>query len=338
MGGLFNSTVLDVAIGLILIYFLLSIICTAINEWIAALLKLRSRSLRSGIRQLLGSQTLQKQPGAKEENSPGASNQLLVYAFYRHPLIKGMTNRGRHPSYLPARIFATTVIDLVTLKYAGGATFANLDSGIKALPDGEVKTSLLALLQQANGEIEALRKAIEGWFDDAMDRVSGWYKRRIQLVTLLVAIALVILSNADTVQISRKLWGDPVLRAALVDEAKARSQEPQPAATIEYPDEDDPTSPKVTKVERDPLSGHERDLLGQLLGWRGTLAGDGRYASLWFERIIGWLLTIFAISLGAPFWFDILNKFMNLRLAGKSPDEEAKKPEKKKLPPENRSA
>ena len=39
---------------------------------------------------------------------------------------------------------------------------------------------------------------------------------------------------------------------------------------------------------------------------------------------LGWLITAFAVSLGAPFWFDLLNKFMNIRSAGKAPDEKQK--------------
>jgi len=42
-----------------------------------------------------------------------------------------------------------------------------------------------------------------------------------------------------------------------------------------------------------------------------------------FENIFGFIITALAISLGAPFWFDLLNKFINLRSAGKKPEETA---------------
>jgi len=67
------------------------------------------------------------------------------------------------------------------------------------------------------------------------------------------------------------------------------------------------------------------DLLGQILGWHDNVFYDKNGYSwtkqIWLERLIGWLLTILAISLGAPFWFDILNKIINIRFAGKSPEE-----------------
>jgi hypothetical protein len=95
---------------------------------------------------------------------------------------------------------------------------------------------------------------------------------------------------------------------------------------VEYANEDDPTTPTVTRNEGNQVSGQEREVLGQLLGWRGTLT-DNTWKD-WLERLLGWFLTVLALSMGAPFWFDLLNKFMNVRYSGKSPDEAPKKPEK----------
>jgi hypothetical protein len=120
------------------------------------------------------------------------------------------------------------------------------------------------------------------------------------------------------------------LRSAVVEEAKVRAQKPRPSISVEYPDENDPTNPTVTRGESNTLSDQERTLLGQLLGWRGSLRDST--AQDWFERILGWILTVLAISLGAPFWFDLLNKFVNIRSNGKSPDERPKTPEKEKVP------
>jgi hypothetical protein len=197
-----------------------------------------------------------------------------------------------------------------------------LRDAIGKLPPGEVKTSLLALLRRSDDDLIKARMAIEGWFNDAMDRVSGWYKRRTQVWTLVIALALTLAANADTIQIARKLWADPVLRSKVVEEAKARAQKPRPTVSVEYRDEDDPTNPTVTRLdEGNQLSTNEKDLLGQLVGWQSK---DN------FNRLtpLGWLLTVLAVSLGAPFWFDMLNKIMNVRFAGKSPDEKAKVPEK----------
>jgi hypothetical protein len=76
-----------------------------------------------------------------------------------------------------------------------------------------------------------------------------------------------------------------------------------------------------------------------LLGWHETPKNDSAsFWSIWPARLLGWMLTILAISLGAPFWFDMLNKLVNIRSAGKSPDEAAKTPKKKEMPPKDKVA
>jgi len=311
--GLFNSTILDVIIGLIFVYLLLSILCTAANEWVAAVTKRRGETLRKGLGQLLADQPIQ---GA---DAPDA----LISAFYDHPLIKSMIHDKNHPTYLSPRNFSAVLTDIVTGAQKTRLAFNDIFDGVNALPEGEVKRSLLALLRRSEEDLSTSRTAIEGWFNDAMDRVSGWYKRRTQLWTIVIAAVLTLVANADTIQITRKLWTDPVLRSAVVEEAKARAQKPRPTVSVEYKDEDDPTNPTVTRNEGNQLSEKERDLLGQLVGWHSGWRDNWSWLTP-----LGWIFTILAISMGAPFWFDMLNKIMNVRFAGKSPDERAKVPEK----------
>jgi hypothetical protein len=178
------------------------------------------------------------------------------------------------------------------------------------------------LLRRTNGDIESAERAIEQWFDDAMDRVSGWYKRRTQVWTVLVGAVIVIFSNADTLQIGQRLWSDPVLRSQVVAEAQNRAKKPPPK--IEYPNPDDPENPQVQ--EGNNVSPEEQKLLTQVIGWHENPFKPFSLVA-WLERVFGWLLTILAVSLGAPFWFDLLNKFINIRSAGKSPKEEPKAPE-----------
>ena len=328
MAGMFGSTVLDVAIGLVFVYLLLAIICTSANEILSGLTKSRGKLLKEGIQQLLGNQP----------TSAAKNNSLALFEdFYKHSLITSMMRGNRHPAYLPARTFSTVLVDILAKDRVGRVDVASIEKGLEALPDGEVKESLLALIQSTEDEVGEVQLAIEGWFEDAMDRVSGWYKRRTQIWTVLLAIAITVLSNADTLQITRRLWQDPVLRSAVVEEAKNRAQKPRPDVTVEYPNPDDPTNPQITSTnEGNTVSPEEQVLLGQVLGWQNAL--QDKSARAWVERILGWLLTILAICLGAPFWFDLLNKFVNIRSAGKAPDEKPKKPKKPKLAPADKTA
>jgi len=316
---MFGSTVVDVAIGLVFVYLLLAIICTSANELLSGVTKSRATLLTEGIRQLLGNQ-----PTSSAKNSPEA----LFEEFYRHSLITSMMRGHRHPAYLPARTFSTVLIDILSKNRTGRVTVEDLEEGLNSLPDGDVKQSVSAIARNAERELDDIQLGIEGWFEDAMDRVTGWYKRKTQVWTIIVASLITLLANADTVHIARRLWQDPVLRSAVVEEAKTRAQKPRPSVTVEYPDPDDPTNPQVTSNEGNTVSAQEQALLGQMLGWQGPFDNSKR---AWMERILGWALTILAICLGAPFWFDLLNKFVNIRSAGKSPAEKPKTPQKRKL-------
>jgi hypothetical protein len=323
--GIFNSNVLDVVIGVIFVYLTLAILCTAANEWVAAVTRRRGRMLEKGIKRLLANQPTQSDAAAEG----------FASAFYRHPIITKMKDGNRHPAYLSARNFSAVVTDIISTPPASPANatpnadpktadLGNLEASAGTLPEGEVKRTLIALMQSsARTDPDATQKAIEGWFNDGMDRVSGWYKRRTQLWIILIALALTLIANADTIHIVRQLRADPVLRAAVVEEAKVRAQKPRPSVSVEYKDEDDPTNPTITRNEGNQLSGKETELLGELVGWHGSFRENLR-----FETLLGWMLTVLALSMGAPFWFDMLNKIMRVRYTGKSPDESAKPPEK----------
>ena len=308
--GLFNSTVLDWVIGIVFVYLLLAIICTTVNEWISGILSIRAKTLAKGIEQLLD-----QQKGSDTTRS-------FLQDFYAHPLVTGMVTPGKttstgHPSYLSSRTFATAVMDVTTKGKLGSISFADLENGAKALPDGDVKTALLALLQNAAGDLDRAQKNIEQWFDDTMERVSGWYKRWTQIVIVCVAVILTIATNADTMRIGHLLWTNGTLRATIVEKAKNRAETGKEAAArteaVDYPDKNNPQKP-VFKPSADELNA-----LKPLLGWTRQ---DWCERSQWPSRLLGWILTIVAISLGAPFWFDTLNKLMNIRSAGQKPKKE----------------
>jgi hypothetical protein len=326
--GLLGSTVLEVVIGLIFVYLLLAIFFTTANEWIAGILNTRSTTLKTAITQLLDGQTGQA----------NADVNWFLNQFQAHPLIAGIRQPGKkdpHPSYVSARAFATVVMDIATPQAPGAITFDDLEAGINNLPQGDVKKALLALIQNAHRDIQQAQKNIEGWFNDTMERVSGWYKRRTQVWTVLIAIVLTLCANADTLQIVKTLWTDPTLRAELVEQAGQRTaaqQDSHPIATTVAPGTQGsqpiaPTAGAPATPEASPAtaanysrpSQNELASLGHVLGWswQSLPASGGQ----WLDRIFGWLLSIIAISLGAPFWFDLLNRFMRIRSSGESPQE-----------------
>src|SRR5262249_8551071 len=159
--------------GLIFVYLVLGLMCTTVNEWIAQMSNLRARTLESGIRGLLA-------------NQPG-----LLTSFFNHPLIKSLGKGDKKPSYTPSQAFVIALID--SLPNTGPAdALAAVESSVNQLPDGQVKQSLLTLLKRSNNDLVVFERYLTDWFDHSMDRVSGWYKQKTQVITAIVAASIAI--------------------------------------------------------------------------------------------------------------------------------------------------
>lgn len=318
---MFNSTIIDVAIALAFTYLILALLCTTVNEWISGMLKTRGRMLAEGIAGLLGEQKL---PNGKS----------FLDEFNAHATIGSLKRKpDEPPSYIAPSAFSLTVIDLLTKP--GSIDYNDLEDGIKALPEGCVKTALLASIQTSGRDLTRAQDAIETWFNSAMDRVSGWYTRRKQVMSVIGAVVLTIFVNADSLNMANKLWVNPTLRQQIVNRAQADQDKLRKLISADYPDPNKPTEPRVQEPnDTSVLNGKELySELGDLIGWETefAVAHNGQLgataADAW-KHIPGWILTIIAVSLGAPFWFDTLNRFMNIRAAGKSPNEGKKGPRK----------
>jgi len=315
---MFDSQVLDVVVGLVFVYLLLSIICTSVNELVASLFSLRGRTLAKGIANLLAD----KQIKGLEE------------LLYNHPLVQSLFRGTRKPSFIPSHTFAQAFLDgIAPGKDDAKATMSEIRTAVNGLPDdSELKRILLIFLRQSGDDFTKFQNNIETWFDDSMTRVSGWYKRETQVIILCLAFLITGITNADTLRIVTQLSADPALRAAVASQAKEFSRQqgnaaPQPTKTV-GPDSSSPTGKGSGASQVQPQSattGDQQETLRKTLqsvqqtgihfGWE-TMPEKWE----WVNKAIGLLLTAIAVSLGAPFWFDILDKVIKMRSSGSVPN------------------
>jgi hypothetical protein len=203
-----NSTVLEVAIGLVFCYSSVTLIASALYEGLATFLKLRASTLWDGVKDLL--------------NDPGFSS--LAKEIYQHALVNprdsGALESGKRPvkmpSYIQANNFALAFVD--TIKKAPGAA-GDLKAKIEALPQGQIREMLVGMWDRAEGKVEHLTAQLADWFDSGMDRVSGCYKRWSQLYTFLMAFAIAGLLNIDSIHLFRTLWVEHALTAQIANPA-----------------------------------------------------------------------------------------------------------------------
>ena len=224
-------------------------------------------------------------------------------------------------------------------------TLDDIERAVTAiLPDSTVRGQVLGILDGVRSrfvdieyELDTVHKNVARWYDDAMDRVSGTYKRKTQTALFVIALLLSLFLGADSVRIVANLSINPTLRQALVEEADRQTGAGgalQPGGTGQTIAPQTPT-PGTTTPSTQPAGTQSpsiSDLVNQLKPFSalfgygdmpaippGGVPTDAWYTWL-FWRFLGTMMTVFAISLGAPFWFDVLNKVANLRGVGKRPE------------------
>jgi hypothetical protein len=335
------------AISMALLFLMLSAACSAILEIVANLFSWRATTLEHGLAGLLMSADF------KEE-------------VYNQPLILGLCSPDRkgaltrRPSYIPATTLALAILQ------AADDHGMKLDGSISENPRTnrfeKTERLLSSLLRDCKDRGEQ-RRRLESWFNESMERVSGWYKRKSHAWIWMVGAILCLLLNADAITLSKRFWNDQTLRDAVTAQATEFVKS--------HPKE------QVVGDEKAELnqSLHRINLLrenlpGVPLGWcfvdakiapkpgeKPAIQADGFKASCWPDlvhptasvtqvslastdprlvdlsewswwlwKIAGMVATVLAISQGAPFWFDLLQKAVNLRLAGAPPVAEKKQP------------
>jgi hypothetical protein len=165
----------------------------------------------------------------------------------------------------------------------------------------------MTLSNEAGHDVELFKSQLENWFNNTMERASGWYKRRTQWIQLVFAIGFAVCLNIDSVHIGQTLFAvHSPLREALVEQAKPFLASHND--TLEH------VTAAISTVSL-PIGWAD-------FRWKGL----NQTALDILSWLPGWLITALAVSLGAPFWFDLLNKFINIRGAGKAPEERQKEP------------
>ena len=235
------------------------------------------------------------------------------------------------PSYISARSFADAVIDLVVPNAQGQTTMDDIQTNLQVLPD-PFKTSLEALVKNANGDVSKFRTSVEQWYDDHMDRVSGWYKRRTASITLVVGAIIVVILNLNALTIGRTLYTENAVSAA-VSSVAAKTTSCSSADQSCLANLDSELS--AAAASGLPVGwGTVRACTqkGVVCGWwerRGILSpfgGDGSQAAQVLLVLLGFLIMIFALLPGAQFWFGLLTKLNTLRATGPPPASAASNP------------
>ncbi len=279
---MFNSTVLEVAIGLIFCFASVALIASSIYEAFASWLNLRSKTLLCGLTELLN---------AKTDN--GRDLLLTIYNdAVAHPAGNGIAESLKDiknkPAYIPSKSFALALIH--SLQDAPGK-LDDLEAGISAVKDEQLRALLQNFYRKTEGNFHLFQHEIATWFDAGMGRVSGAYKKQSQIWCFVIALVIAVGFNIDSVHLFKTLWLHPASIAQLsLTDANAA------LATQAY-----------EQLQTLPV------------GWNGNFQWCMLLVP---SSIVGWFVTASASLFGAPFWFDILKMLVRLRGTGTKPEGE----------------
>lgn len=340
---MYLQEIVEVAVGLIFSWLLLSIAVLQVQEIIANILAKRSSDLERIIREIL-------------------DDPEMVEKFYKHPLIKSLSKPKelsdnekeelkkledkayldlkwferrklarlrQRPSYIPSSNFTSAIFDIVSkagpINKRGKNFIKQLRSGAKALSEnskngksklGESIESLLFGVEEyvtkAESELAAGHKKVEEWFDSSMDRLNGWYKRWSQKIAFIIGLILAISLNIDSIHIAQVLWRNPAAR----QESAAYVQ-----TYMEKMAEDS------VPLDTTDLQNIKKEIqeVNYPIGWgQVNIEDNTNIWQFWFIKVFGWLITAGAAMQGAPFWFDTLKKLVNVRSSGVNPAEKTK--------------
>jgi hypothetical protein len=246
------------------------------------------------------------------------------------------------PAYIDPSQFARALLDVTRLSAAWAADAAaappgappgrvSLDAAITAIANPQIRDFIKGVSDRTQGDIKAIESEVAAWFDGAMDRLSGEFKRWTQAATFAVALASAVFFNIDSIRVGEALWEHP----AIADQLYAAEQPHLPQSGT-VPQSAPAQSPDFRVAEKQALENIQALLdAGLPIGWpSGHLfdVSDGQSVPthIWTSRtfgqsLVGWLITAFATLFGAPFWFDALQSIIRLKGAGPSPDEKATK-------------
>lgn len=325
---MFNSPVLDLVILLSFTYFIGSLILSAINEALAGTLRLRQADLKKGIYRFFLSPSWR---------------QFVKHRFFESPSIQTlMREKHRLPAYIPAKNFVLAITEYLDAEAYQNGSIRVLDKNKKPVTnpnhpeekmsgDGlpqDLVTVLETIMKQVavldpSKRIGEFEKRVEEFYNLTMDRVTGWYKRRVRRILLALGIILSIALNIDTIKIANDAMSDKDKLTKTVDNIAANMTklEAWNAKGIVIRDTLGQINIRPTATGADSLGIFYQQTTGYKLGYASLDDFKNQWSSpRFFLKLLGVLLTAFALQLGSNYWFDLMNKAVNVRATGRKPD------------------
>ena len=359
---MFNSPIIETIISLTLLFFFFSVLVSCVQEGTVSIFKTRGKLLEHAIGEVLNDKfnknfayLLYQHPQIdllKQKQSTRPS--YIDPPIFAKALIDLMAAESTETIFLQDKDKDGLLTKITQFKPAVLPALARLAGdehearamspsavnvhdrfalGVETLKQSELKRLLNSFLVNDGGKATAdplqdLQNQIQGWFVGYMERVSGWYKRKVRKNIFFASFAVVLILNLNFITIAKSIYTNSSLRDSLLAKASEAAADPNAIQNIKT------TLEKEYNIDKENVNA----ILGAELpiGWKSFSKKENTgltIIGLWLSYVrdfftihltwinaFGWIIFALALTRGAPFWFDILKKFVNVRNAGISPD------------------
>lgn len=293
------------------------------GSFASALIDLIANESTETIYQKVGD-TIQKKEVLKQQaidNSPALKNMAMMS---NQPL------GDVPPSTIP--MIAKFNAGVETLQHSGLKkmlqSFSNISNDANALMMNGIDD-----VAKLKDEAEKLKSNIEAWYNGYMQRVTGWYKRKVRKNIFVASAIVTLFFNVNVLSLTKSIYTNSSLRGTVVAMASSAGADSSFVPKLQQQFKNDSS---LSKIDINAVIGAKLPI-----GWKIDnrciqCQGKEGFANLWclirsgwctfwhqftFNNVLGWILFVLLLSLGAPFWFDVLRKVVNIRNSGQSPSE-----------------
>lgn len=287
---MFNSPVFNSIIGLILTYALITAFVSSLIEAISTIFSIRAKTLRSGLTKMLDHLQIED----------------LVNDLYQHPLINPINydKPNKIPSYIDPKCFVKALHEILSNK---NIRELKLNKLLEDLPEGSpVKAFLDSLVSDIDEKTDSAQKNLMLWFDVSMNRLSGKYKRSMQFWSFFLAFVIALALNVDTFNLSQIYWNLSSSQLDLLLNTYGHAPPSLPADVVKN------VQDNFGNLSKLPIGWGEDGR-----SWISVISSTRSF----FCFIMGCFITACSVLFGAPFWFDLLKSFVNIRGTGKKPNQ-----------------
>lgn len=292
---------LEVAVGLILIYYILGALVSLLTQAVMESLETRGVALERYLKIIAGDMSI-------DLTQLPQILALRPIRYARWWNVFGASTAAKKLERIPVETLVDAFFDLTGLTSQGSLNARELTSLIEKLPDSDGKQAMLSWINQGVTALSDLRERTSDYFAGMLNQAALTFRAKARSFVILTSIVLTVMFGTDSIQLARELWANAGLRSLTAQQAQA----------------------VVSQAEGDVSAGAlltDLSALSFRIGWwRAQTIPDvssfGDWLSYVATKLAGLGITAAAVSQGSSFWYDLLKKLTGSSSSSSKPGDD----------------